>query len=361
MPGGPVRDPGRLRLLKERPRDDVAIEEMTAAYARDPMGGNAPLDAAVLEELVPGLQRHPTTLVWLAWRGGRVVGIATCFLGFSTFAARPVINVHDLCVIARADGNLKAIADWVAKTDWVDFLARVPETRSNTSVCLQIVDPAVKALSDDKQAAVAKKIAATVRALGLGRFQLKYSAGPLPHARLMRSIELYGTRVAPLVRDAFGGQHLGYLVMAISMAALMALGIALCVWGLRPAPTVVRPQAEGSFLAQARAVSRHGSYTTLLAAFFLQALATAAMLAAAQREAAAKVGLRGMGEAYVRFALAHPERFQLMFGGVVEIGRHPQLREVATRTFDALSGALAGASPPSRGASDASVAAWALV
>ncbi|KMO32960.1 luciferase [Methylobacterium variabile] len=51
---------------------------------------------------------------------------------------------------------------------------------------------------------VAKKIAATVRALGLGRFQLKYSAGPLPHARLMRSIELYGTRVAPLVREMLG-------------------------------------------------------------------------------------------------------------------------------------------------------------
>lgn len=48
---------------------------------------------------------------------------------------------------------------------------------------------------------VARKIAATVRALGIARFQLKYSAGPLPHARLMRSIELYGRKVIPLVRD----------------------------------------------------------------------------------------------------------------------------------------------------------------
>ncbi len=48
---------------------------------------------------------------------------------------------------------------------------------------------------------VAKKIAATVRGLGLGRFQLKYSAGPLPHERLLRGIALYGTRVAPLVRE----------------------------------------------------------------------------------------------------------------------------------------------------------------
>jgi phosphoserine aminotransferase len=70
-------------------------------------------------------------------------------------------------LIGRADANLKAIADWVAKTEWVDFLARVPETRSNTSVCLQIVDSAVKALPADKQAAVAKKIAALLDQEGI--------------------------------------------------------------------------------------------------------------------------------------------------------------------------------------------------
>ena len=54
------------------------------------------------------------------------------------------------------------------------------------------------------------------------------------------------------------------------------------------------------------------------------------MLGAAQRAAAAERGLRGMGEAYVRFALAHPQRFRLMFGGQVQIARHPALREIAT-------------------------------
>jgi probable LLM family oxidoreductase len=48
---------------------------------------------------------------------------------------------------------------------------------------------------------VARKIAATAKVLGLARFHLKYSAGPLPHEKLKRSIELYGTQVAPLVRD----------------------------------------------------------------------------------------------------------------------------------------------------------------
>jgi probable LLM family oxidoreductase len=48
---------------------------------------------------------------------------------------------------------------------------------------------------------VARKIADTVNALGLSRFQLKYSAGPLPHDRLMRCIELYGSKVVPMVRE----------------------------------------------------------------------------------------------------------------------------------------------------------------
>lgn len=48
---------------------------------------------------------------------------------------------------------------------------------------------------------VARKIAATAKTLGLSRFALKYSAGPLPHAKLMRCIELYGSKVMPLVRE----------------------------------------------------------------------------------------------------------------------------------------------------------------
>jgi len=47
---------------------------------------------------------------------------------------------------------------------------------------------------------VARRIAATVKSLGVSRFHMKYSAGGLPHDKLMRSIELYGRRVIPLVR-----------------------------------------------------------------------------------------------------------------------------------------------------------------
>ena len=60
----------------------------------------------------------------------------------------------------RADANLGALTEWVAKTPWVEFLAADPMIRSNTSVCLKVVDPAVTALSEDAQAEFAKKLAA---------------------------------------------------------------------------------------------------------------------------------------------------------------------------------------------------------
>ena len=62
-------------------------------------------------------------------------------------------------LIARADANAKAIAEWVAATPWVDFLAKAPATRSNTSVCLKVVDPAITTLAADVQAAFAKALA----------------------------------------------------------------------------------------------------------------------------------------------------------------------------------------------------------
>jgi phosphoserine aminotransferase len=69
-------------------------------------------------------------------------------------------------LIARADANLDVVARWVARTPWVDFLARDPATRSNTSVCLKVVDPAVTALSPEAQAAFAKTLTGTIEKEG---------------------------------------------------------------------------------------------------------------------------------------------------------------------------------------------------
>ena len=68
---------------------------------------------------------------------------------------------------ARADANAKVIADWVERTDWIDFLARDPALRSNTSVCLKVVDPAVTRLAADAQSAFVKGIAAALEKEGV--------------------------------------------------------------------------------------------------------------------------------------------------------------------------------------------------
>jgi phosphoserine aminotransferase len=62
--------------------------------------------------------------------------------------------------IARSDANAAVIAEWVSRTAWVEFLARVPKTRSNTSVCLKIVDPEVLALPPEMRDAFPGKMAA---------------------------------------------------------------------------------------------------------------------------------------------------------------------------------------------------------
>ena len=61
-------------------------------------------------------------------------------------------------LMKRADENFAVLDKFVAKTPWIEFLAKEPATRSNTSVCFKIVDPAVVNLDADKQAAFAKAI-----------------------------------------------------------------------------------------------------------------------------------------------------------------------------------------------------------
>ena len=83
----------------------TAIVQLINAYARDPMGDGQDLPAAVRDRLIPGLQQHPTALVLLAFDDAIPVGIAVCFVGFSTFVARPLINIHDLAVIPEYRGR----------------------------------------------------------------------------------------------------------------------------------------------------------------------------------------------------------------------------------------------------------------
>jgi len=81
-------------------------------------------------------------------------------------------------LMAQADTNARLIARWVERTPWVDFLARDPRLRSNTSVCLKVVDPAITALPAAAQAAFAKAIAAALEKEGVAYDIASYRDAP---------------------------------------------------------------------------------------------------------------------------------------------------------------------------------------
>ncbi|MGD9966683.1 MAG: phosphoserine transaminase [Hyphomonadaceae bacterium] len=79
---------------------------------------------------------------------------------------------------ARADANTKVLTEWVARKPWIDFLAIDPATRSNTSVCLKVVDPRITALRAEAQAEFAKKLAALLEKEGVAFDVGSYRAAP---------------------------------------------------------------------------------------------------------------------------------------------------------------------------------------
>lgn len=87
------------------PEDAAALVHVLDCYARDPMGGGEPLASDVRERLPAGLAGVPGAFAFLARLNGREVGAAICFTGFSTFAARPLVNIHDVCVMAPHRGR----------------------------------------------------------------------------------------------------------------------------------------------------------------------------------------------------------------------------------------------------------------
>ena len=100
-----------------RPDHQHAVAELIDAYSRDPMGDGKPLSDGARRELIPGLRQHPTTVILLAYAGDEPIGIAVCFRGFSTFAARPLLNVHDLAVLPpyRGQGVGRQLLDAVER------------------------------------------------------------------------------------------------------------------------------------------------------------------------------------------------------------------------------------------------------
>ncbi len=82
-----------------------AIIDIIDSYARGPGGQNAPISPLAREKMAEGLSQYGNTQVLMAFDGEKAVGLAVCKWGFSTFAGRPYVNIHDLAVLPSYRGK----------------------------------------------------------------------------------------------------------------------------------------------------------------------------------------------------------------------------------------------------------------
>ena len=81
------------------PKDQDAFKELMQEYSSHPMGGATPLNRDIIERAIQELQKLPHAHSFLAkTEGGQPVGLMNCFAGFSTFKAKPLLNIHDFVV-----------------------------------------------------------------------------------------------------------------------------------------------------------------------------------------------------------------------------------------------------------------------
>ncbi len=102
------------------PADGVAIVHLLDAYAQDPMGGSHALSDFAKQHLVGALAARPQAYSVLAFDGDVAIGLVNCIEGFSTFACRPLVNVHDVAVLASHRGQgvaekMLALAESIAR------------------------------------------------------------------------------------------------------------------------------------------------------------------------------------------------------------------------------------------------------
>lgn len=94
-----------VRVDYRNPVHASALIAMLDSYARDAMGGGDPLDEAVKQKLPEALATRPHAFSVLAFDGDLPVGLINCFEGFSTFAAKPLVNIHDVAVVPEYRGR----------------------------------------------------------------------------------------------------------------------------------------------------------------------------------------------------------------------------------------------------------------
>ena len=153
------------------PKLDVVTYSFQKALGGEAAHGVLILSPRAVERLESYTPPWPMPKIFRMTKGGKL--IAGIFEG-ETINTPSMMVIEDYidalkwgaglggleAMMARADENLAAIERWAAKTHWVDFLAADKSIRSNTSVCLKIVDPGFASLDEDKQRAFVKQMEA---------------------------------------------------------------------------------------------------------------------------------------------------------------------------------------------------------
>ncbi|UUZ66050.1 GNAT family N-acetyltransferase [Polaromonas sp. P1-6] len=112
-----------LRICRadySNPAHASAVVQLLNAYAQDPAGGGEPLSDFAKNNLVKELAARPHAFSVLAFDGAQPVGLINCIEGFSTFACRPLVNIHDVAVLPshrgqRVGEQMLALVDEIAR------------------------------------------------------------------------------------------------------------------------------------------------------------------------------------------------------------------------------------------------------
>lgn len=124
-----------LRVLVadyDNPVHAAALVALLDAYAQDPAGGGDALADDVKARLVPELARRPQAFSVLAFDGDEAVGLVNAIEGFSTFKARPLVNVHD--VVVRASHRGRRVGEQM-----LNLVAQVARQRGACKLTLEVL------------------------------------------------------------------------------------------------------------------------------------------------------------------------------------------------------------------------------
>ncbi|WP_111978762.1 GNAT family N-acetyltransferase [Algibacillus agarilyticus] len=122
-----------------------ALLYLMSQYALDPKGGGVDLKSDVKQNLIPQLKKQPNYLGFIIWDDAKPIAMANCFTAFSTFAAKPLINIHDFAVLPAYRGQgigKRLMSEITAYASTHDFCKITLEVLSNNTVAKAVYDKA---------------------------------------------------------------------------------------------------------------------------------------------------------------------------------------------------------------------------